>query len=603
MPVCPKCHEKNPKLGAKCPRDGFFFIEEGALDEADEDPRIGTMIADKFVIVDLISEGGMGAVYKAIQLPVEREVAVKVLRAELEDSDQGRDRFIREARAVSKLTHPNVITLHDFGFEDSGHPYMVMEYAPGVSLNGWLRQSDLTVGRIIHVLQQVLSALSDAHKRGIVHRDLKPENLIVTKTGNDEDFIKLLDFGIARLVNEGSTKGLTREGEVFGTPHYMSPEQAKGSTDIGPPADVYAMGIIGFELFSGAPPFDASTPLSVLYMHINDELPTLRPRAGLSPPDAVHQLIRTATHKDPQERYQTAAEMLSELNRLLEGDGTAERPPSYSAGASQSGQFPSSGSQAGPGPATDRGSQNQTRRITDDLSESAPPEPTDAETSVAQAQVTARPPTPTPEDKPGDEPTLVGQENNKRNLLVAAAMFAIVVGVSGAVAMFVVSDDGEPRGDEGTGAAESAPDQPVEDEASPTVAKSEQESTSAPESATGADGDESEPGERSENTEASADREADDEETTPEETADARQKPHENAGERTDDSAPEKTGQTDPAPSREQPEPSRTASSEESPAQSDDEDEEEPEKFEPSKFRPAEKSDDEPKKFEPKKWK
>ena len=210
-------------------------MDKDALEDAEDDDRIGTLIADKYVVLALISEGGMGAVYRAMQLPVERDVAVKVLRAELEDSDEGRDRFIREARAVSKLGHPNVITLFDFGFEDSDHPYMVMEYAPGVPLSAWLRRSDLSFGRIMHVIRQLLSALAEAHSQGIVHRDLKPENLIITSAGQDDDYVKLLDFGIARLVNEGATKGLTKEGEVFGTPHYMSPEQGQGSSDIGPP--------------------------------------------------------------------------------------------------------------------------------------------------------------------------------------------------------------------------------------------------------------------------------------------------------------------------------------------------------------------------------
>ncbi|MGM0557183.1 MAG: serine/threonine protein kinase [Myxococcota bacterium] len=589
MPVCPKCREKNPKLGAKCPRDGFYFIEEGALEEAAEDSRIGKLTADKFVIVDLISEGGMGAVYKAIQLPVEREVAVKVLRAELEDSDQGRDRFIREARAVSKLTHPNVITLHDFGFEQSGHPYMVMEYAPGVSLAGWLRRGDLTVSRIIHVLQQVLSALSDAHQRGIVHRDLKPENLIVTKTGNDQDYIKLLDFGIARLVNEGATRGLTREGEVFGTPHYMSPEQAQGSTDIGPPADVYAIGIIAYELFSGSPPFDASTPLSVLYMHINDDLPTLRPRAGLALPDAVLTVIRNATNKDPQERYQTAGEMLADLNQHLEQEGVANSLP-YSAGASQSGQFPESS-----GPA-DVSRELLTQGETLTLDE---PVDTSADEDEDESRDTSKPP-PTWAHAPptGDidtQESLRDADKRKKRVILVAAALLIAVLVVGVTASLFFGDDSSASnaGVDKTESTESeeAPgppdDAPTDDEAPPTVA----------EKGNGDDNDNAEGTVKnnSEPTDEAAKPVVEDD--SPEEA-------------RVDKPADDEAGDTDEEEtSRQAAKPSSGAKSKPRPASGEsksDDKEEQPEKFEPSKFRPAkdsdDKSDDDPEKFEPSKW-
>ncbi|RAL20035.1 hypothetical protein DL240_19200 [Lujinxingia litoralis] len=337
MPICPKCREKNPALGAKCPRDGFYYIYENALEDAESDPRIGTLAADKYVILGLISEGGMGAVYRALQLPVEREVALKVLRTELQDSTKGRERFIQEARAISRLSHPNIITLHDFGFERETHPYMVMEFAPGVELTRWMWSRNMNAERLLHVGRQILSALAEAHRRDIVHRDLKPENVIITTTGHDGDFPRLLDFGIARLINEGSTRGLAREGEVFGTPHYMSPEQAQGKREIGPAADVYAMGVMFYELFSGEPPFDAEAPLSVLFMHINDPMPTLVPRAGIKAPQWLDAFIAQATRKDPAARYQNAGEMLVALDRLMSGQApeaaTATAPAEVSAHA------------------------------------------------------------------------------------------------------------------------------------------------------------------------------------------------------------------------------------------------------------------------------
>ena len=319
MAICPNCHDTNSKAGLSCPQcDDYYYIPEDSVDDAAHDQMIGRMAADKYVILGLINEGGMGAVYRALQMPVEREVALKVLRTELKDSDQAGDRFIREARAVSRLNHPNIITLFDFGFDSDRHPYMVMEYAPGVSLGKWLKKPDVTIERIVSVSHQVLSALSEAHKQGIVHRDLKPENMIVTETSSNQDTVKLLDFGIARLINEGATKSLTRDGEVFGTPHYMAPEQAQGKKNVGPAADVYAMGIMLYEMIVGRCPFDAPTPLAVLFMHINDVLPDIVPKSGIALPETLREVIAIATAKEPENRYQDASEMLVGLGEVVQ---------------------------------------------------------------------------------------------------------------------------------------------------------------------------------------------------------------------------------------------------------------------------------------------
>ncbi len=317
MPVCPSCNDENPQLGAACMRcEGYHYIPESSLQDAKDDPRIGAISAEKYVVLGLINEGGMGAVYRALQMPVEREVAVKVLRAELTDSDQAGDRFIREARAVSRLNHPNIITLYDFGFDSNRHPYMVMEYAPGDSLAKWIRDPTLTIERIVNVTHQILTALSEAHNQGIVHRDLKPDNMIVS-SAKKKDNIKLLDFGIARLINEGATRSLTREGEVFGTPHYMAPEQAQGKKNVGPPADIYAVGVMLYEMLTGKCPFDAPTPLAVLFMHINEPLPAVIPRPNVIVPDRLTQILAQATAKSPQDRFQDAYEMQLAIEDLI----------------------------------------------------------------------------------------------------------------------------------------------------------------------------------------------------------------------------------------------------------------------------------------------
>lgn len=317
MPICPKCRATSLTLGERCPRDGYYFVDDDAIEGAYVDPWLGRIIDERYVILALISEGGMGAVYRAMQLPMRREVAVKVLRAGIQDSIKGQERFAREALAISRLQHPNIITLHDFGFERQLYPYMVMEYAPGQELSRWLCQTDLCEERLFHVARQILSALAEAHRQGIVHRDLKPSNVIITRAGDDVDFPKLLDFGIARLLNEEFTHHLTGDGEVFGTPHYMSPEQAQGRRDIGPATDIYAMGVMLYEFFSGHQPFVGDTPLAILFKHLHEPFPPFTARQGLILPSGMAGFIEQAAHKEAKERFQDAAAMLIAFDELF----------------------------------------------------------------------------------------------------------------------------------------------------------------------------------------------------------------------------------------------------------------------------------------------
>ncbi len=318
MPICPNCGEHGPRVGGACPDDNFYFVDEDALQASTNDALLGTLVADKYVVIDRLAEGGMGAIYRALQQPVQRDVALKVLHAEVNRSSTGRKRFIREARAISKLSHPNIITLHDFGFDDCERPFMVMEYASGSSLEEWLRGSDLTTQRVIHVARQVMSALAEAHSHDIVHRDLKPANVMLTRAGHDRDFAKLLDFGLARLVSSDSAQGLTRDGEVFGTPHYMSPEQARAQGDITVRSDVYSMGILLYRMFCGQVPFHADQPLQVLFQHINEPLPEPVAQPGLSLPDGLVDVIERATSKDSDHRYADADAMLSAFEEAVE---------------------------------------------------------------------------------------------------------------------------------------------------------------------------------------------------------------------------------------------------------------------------------------------
>ena len=324
MPVCPRCQAEHPDVGVPCPNDNYYFVPESSLDDARRDELIGTLLADKYVILGHLAAGGMGAIYRALQLPVERRVAVKVLHAEVDRTDTGRKRFAREARAISRLSHPNIITLHDFGFDDQHRPYMVMEYVEGQPLSSWIEATDPSIHHLMHVAHQILAALSEAHDRDIIHRDLKPANVLVTRAGHDDNFVKLLDFGLARFVDQKRTQQLTRHDEVFGTPHYMSPEQARGDSAIGPRSDVYSMGVLLFWLCSGRVPFDAPQPLQVLFQHLHEEIPDLKPRPGIDLPPQLEDVIRRAMNKEPVARYVNADAMLDALEDAIERSGLSQ---------------------------------------------------------------------------------------------------------------------------------------------------------------------------------------------------------------------------------------------------------------------------------------
>lgn len=602
MPICPKCREKNPALGARCPRDGYYYIYDSAFEEAQNDPFIGTLAADKYVVLDLISEGGMGAVYRALQLPVEREIALKVLRTELQDSNQGRERFIQEARAISRLSHPNIITLHDFGFAQNDQPYMVMEYAPGQELTKWLHNPGMNAHRLVHVIRQILSALAEAHQNNVIHRDLKPENVIVTRAGNDDDFPKLLDFGIARLINEGATRGLTREGEVFGTPHYMSPEQAQGKRSIGPPSDVYAMGIMLHEFFTGEPPYDAEAPLSVLFMHINDPMPELIPRKGITLPKGIAGVVARATEKAPEDRYDDALEMLTALDEAL---GLGDTSQSFSLPAGAAGNSAKNGIST-PSPETSQSTSLDTKTTdmtaavgasgnTKKYGPSASPEP-DPEAPTAPVS------SPTIDDveespKLGTstdvEDTLQTDRPKSRiALFIAAAVFAVMLAAT--IVTLIILFGGNDSSATNAEVAEAAP------AAEETEPSPEEDPEDAPESArepAAEDDDEDEeaiadpePQEDSDDLDEPAD-EASAEESEP--TPEVEETPEPPAEVR---SAPRPTVEERPAPSSPpEPEP------EEEPESDDEADEEDsaPSAPEPGLFeRPANRDDDGPAKFD-----
>jgi len=280
------------------------------------DPYIGQEIIGQFRIVQRIGKGGMGAVYKAEQPAMGRFVAVKILHRNLASRPDLVSRFRREARAMSRLTHPNTVRVFLYGQLDNGALYIVMEYLEGLNLHQITkRQGPMALDRAARILIQCCGALEEAHNAGIIHRDLKPENILLTEQGGMPDFPKVLDFGLAKVhdIDLQSSSPLTQEGMVFGTPEFMSPEQAKGKTLDGR-SDIYSLGTILYEMITGKLPFEARNPADYIRHHIKSPpIPVTQRVPELQFPPELDGFFAKVFAKKREERYQTANELAEGL--------------------------------------------------------------------------------------------------------------------------------------------------------------------------------------------------------------------------------------------------------------------------------------------------
>ncbi len=276
----------------------------------------GSVIAGKFYILEQIGEGGMGFVYKARHLTLDKLVCVKILRPQLVTNATVVSRFEREAKAASRLNHPHSIQVLDFGHIDSGGFYIVMEFIEGRDLAAVLAEEwPLTELRVCHIAAQVLSALAAAHAANVIHRDLKPENIMLQKLPDDPDFVKVLDFGIAKVMGP-ELPGLTRGDLVCGTPQYMSPEQATGAA-IDARSDIYAVGVVLYRMVTGFLPFEGRNPMEFLTKHASEKpLPPRIRRPDVRLSRDLETLIMRALEKDPARRPQTAEDFRRELLRI-----------------------------------------------------------------------------------------------------------------------------------------------------------------------------------------------------------------------------------------------------------------------------------------------
>jgi serine/threonine-protein kinase len=270
--------------------------------ESPLDAVVGTVLEGTYRIIRLIGEGGMGAVYEAMQLRLNKRVAVKLMARELASNQEALARFRREAEITSHLGHPHLVTVMDFGQAKSGEPYLVMEYLDGEDLDHRLRRvGRMSIEAAVHVVRQVASALNAAHDQGVVHRDLKPGNIFLSQIPGEPDFVKVLDFGISKM--KAARTQLTKASAVIGTPNYMSPEQASGMVDeIDHRADQWAIGCIAWEMLLGRGPFVADDAAALFYQILNLNPQPLTPRVPGLPPD-VEPVLRRALNKQPAERF------------------------------------------------------------------------------------------------------------------------------------------------------------------------------------------------------------------------------------------------------------------------------------------------------------
>ena len=307
--ACPGCGTLADPL-APCPACG----------RAPPDERLGELVAERYQIEALLGAGGMGRVYRAVHRQLGEPVAVKFLLADFSARAEMRARFRREAVVLARLRHPGIVSVIDYG-EHRGELFLVMELLRGFSLDAQVNAGGLTmpVARALAVVDQILQVVEAAHAAGVVHRDLKPENVMLLDAGDRTDRVKVLDFGIAGLVGDGGrVEKLTKTGSVRGTPQYMAPEQCMGQ-EVGPPADVYAVGIILYELLVGAPPFVGRSIAEVLSQQMFAPVPSFAERAPpREVPPGVEPLIQRALAKRPEHRP-TARELRDALQLCLRG--------------------------------------------------------------------------------------------------------------------------------------------------------------------------------------------------------------------------------------------------------------------------------------------
>jgi eukaryotic-like serine/threonine-protein kinase len=304
MKHCPRCMQSFGDDHEHCPADGSR-LRKGS------DPMLGRVLGARYRLLARVGSGGMSTVYLARHEVIDRRMAIKVLRRDLAADPVQRDRFKREARAVNRIDHENIVAITDFGETDEGMLFLAMDFVDGISLFDALAEAPFAPPRALHITAQVAAALGRAHQAGVVHRDLKPENVLLTEREGAHDFVKVLDFGIAKVFDAPS---LTGSQQIFGTPGYIAPEYIQ-SPQIDGRSDLYSLGCILYEMVTGALPFDYEYPGDLLVKHVT--APPVPPRQRRPEvPLELERFILRSLRKDPAERFRDADEFLVELEAV-----------------------------------------------------------------------------------------------------------------------------------------------------------------------------------------------------------------------------------------------------------------------------------------------
>jgi serine/threonine protein kinase len=327
--VCPRCHTRFPTGERFCLHDSAMLVEEQDL------ARLGSAVGN-YRLEKILGRGGMGTVYSGEHVYIKKPVAVKIPHPQFARYQDAVNRFLREARAASSINHPNIVDVTDFGVLPDGLVYFVMEYLEGKSLEDLIeKEGAVELHRALNIVNQMAYALEAAHTLGVIHRDLKPDNVMllerpgrrdivrmatqgansgyVTERERSYDFVKILDFGIAKILAPDELGVDTVQGAVFGTPEYMSPEAARGD-DVDLRTDIYAVGVMLFDMLCGRPPYEAEAGNEVLQKHIHAPVPSPRefaPHREIT--EGAERVIMRAMAKDPARRYQTMAELRADL--------------------------------------------------------------------------------------------------------------------------------------------------------------------------------------------------------------------------------------------------------------------------------------------------
>jgi len=304
--VCPACWLKLPGTADICPIDQTPVIDSSLLPAA--------AIWDRYQFIGIVGQGGMGVIYKARNLLIDRIVAIKMLHTHVV-SDKSLQRFQLEGKALNRLNHPNIVTLHDFGITEQNRPYMIMDYLEGETLDAVLRrETALPEAAALDIFNQIADGMAYAHAEGVLHRDLKPSNIMLLAGADGAYRAKIFDFGIAKLMHEDSDHKLTKTGEMIGSPAYMSPEQIMDK-EVDHRSDLYSFGVLMYEALTGKPPFTESSLLSTLRHHLNEKAPSLYDASQKTFLPELEAIVMRLLSKEPSARYQSMAELKSELDR------------------------------------------------------------------------------------------------------------------------------------------------------------------------------------------------------------------------------------------------------------------------------------------------